>query len=69
MKNVSCKKLKNCLTVLICANISGMDKKRFVIGRSQKPRCLKNVKKIPVEYVANKEAWMTSDIFKQYMSK
>jgi hypothetical protein len=31
--------------------------------------CLKNVKKFPVEYVANKKAWMTSDIFKQYVSK
>jgi hypothetical protein len=44
-------------------------KKDFIIGRSQKPQCFENVKKLPVEYVGNKKAWMTSDIFKQYVSK
>jgi hypothetical protein len=69
-KCVSGKNLKNHLTVLICANMSDTDKKQlFVIGRSQKPPCLKNVKKLPVEYVANKKAWMTSDSFKQHVSK
>jgi hypothetical protein len=48
------KKLKKRLTVLICANMSGTDKE-IVIGRSQKPRCFKNVRKLPVEYVANKK--------------
>jgi hypothetical protein len=49
--------------------MSGTDKKGlFVIGKSQTPRCLKNVKKFPVEYAANKKAWMTSDIFQQYVS-
>jgi hypothetical protein len=44
--------------------MTGTDKKRFfVIGKSQTPRCFKNVKKLPVEYAANKKAWMTSDIF------
>jgi hypothetical protein len=37
---------KNRLTVLICVNMTGTDKKRlFVIGQSQTPRCFKNVKK------------------------
>jgi hypothetical protein len=69
-KCVGRKMSKNCLTVLICANMTGTDKKRlFVIGKSQTPHCFKNVKKLPVEYAANKKAWMTSDIFQQYISK
>jgi hypothetical protein len=49
---------------------NGTDKKRlFVIGKSQTPRCFKNVQKLPIEYAANKKAWMTSDIFQQYVSK
>jgi hypothetical protein len=71
VKNVLKEKcLKNPLTVLMCVNMTGTDKKRlFVIGKSQTSRCFKNVKKLPVEYEANKKAWMTSDIFQQYVSK
>jgi hypothetical protein len=54
----------------MCVNTTGTDKKRlFVIGKSQTRRCLKNVKKLPVEYAANKKAWISSDIFQQYISK
>ena len=28
-----------------------------------KPRCFKNVKKLPVKYYANSKAWMTTEIF------
>jgi hypothetical protein len=52
----------------MCVNINGTDKKRlFVIGKSQTPHCFKKIKKLPVEYAANKKAWMTSDIFQQYV--
>jgi hypothetical protein len=70
-KCVGGKMSKNHLTVLMCVNMTGTDKKKrlFVIGKSQTPRCFKNVKKLPVEYAANKKAWMTSDIFQQYISK
>lgn len=54
----------------------------LVIGKSKKPRCFKNAK-IPVEYEANKKAWMTSkfnlkyfwlnfvlgDIFEQWLKR
>jgi hypothetical protein len=30
----------------------------LVIGKSAKPRCFKNAK-IPIDYKANKKAWMT----------
>jgi hypothetical protein len=69
-KCVGGKMSKNHLTVLMCVNMTGTDKKRlFVIGKSQKPRCFKSVMKLSVEYAANKKAWMTSDIFQQYISK
>jgi hypothetical protein len=68
-KCVGGKMSKNHLTVLMCVNVTGTDQKRhFVIGKSQTPRCFKNVQKLPVEYAANKNAWMTSDIFQQYVS-
>jgi hypothetical protein len=69
-KYVGGKMSKNRLTVLMCVNTTGTNKKRlFVIGKSQTPRCFKNVKKLPVEYAANKKAWMTSGIFQQYVIK
>lgn len=72
-KNEKCiggKMLKNRLTVLICANMTGTDKKKLlVIGKSRNPRCFKNVKSLPVEYTANKKAWMTSTIFEEEIRK
>lgn len=38
--------------------------KPLVIGKFQNPRCLKNVKSLPVHYYANSRAWMNSEIFK-----
>lgn len=37
----------------------------MVIGKSQKPRCFKNVKKLPVKYRANKKSWIVADIFEK----
>jgi hypothetical protein len=34
---------------------------------SAKPRCFKNIKKLPVTYYANSKAWMTSEIFKDFL--
>jgi hypothetical protein len=48
---------ENPLTVLMCVNMIGTDKKRlFFIGKSQTPCCFKNVKNLPAEYAANKKA-------------
>ncbi|XP_067684471.1 tigger transposable element-derived protein 4-like [Haliotis asinina] len=58
------KKSKEHITVLTAANISGTEKlKLFVIGKSEKPRCFKNVRSLPVDYRSNGKAWMTSDLF------
>lgn len=40
-----------------------------MIGKAAKPRCFKNVQSLPVEYAANKKAWMTNDLFKNYLLK
>ncbi|GBN25710.1 Tigger transposable element-derived protein 6 [Araneus ventricosus] len=56
------------ITILVCAIMNGSGKHKLtVIGKSQKPRCFKNVKKLPVDYKSNKKAWMTSDLFQKYL--
>lgn len=55
---------KECLTVLICANSDGTEKlKPLVIGKSLEPKCFTNIKTFPCEYIAQKQAWMTSEHF------
>jgi hypothetical protein len=34
-----------------------------VIGKSENPRCLKNVKSTPVRYSKNKKSWIICDLF------
>ncbi|GFO19409.1 tigger transposable element-derived protein [Plakobranchus ocellatus] len=41
----------------------------LVIGKSLTPRCMKNVKNLPVEYTANKKAWLTGAIFENWLQK
>lgn len=66
-KNEKCvggKMSKQRLTVYVCANMTGSEKRDvLVIGKSRNPRCFKNIKKLPVKYAANKKAWMTSELF------
>jgi hypothetical protein len=59
-------------TVLCCSNMSGTDKKKLlVIGKSAKPRCFKELKmdSLPVEYYANKNAWMSYRIYKKWLMR
>ena len=49
--------------------MTGEKKKILVIGKSQSPRCFKNVKRLPVDYDSNKSAWMTSSIFASWLLK
>ncbi|GFN78561.1 tigger transposable element-derived protein 6 [Plakobranchus ocellatus] len=64
------KKAKGRLTVLVAANMSRSEKlPLLIIGKSAKPGCFNNTKKLPVEYAANKKAWMTSDIFISWLQK
>ena len=72
-KDVDChsgKKNKERLTAMVCANMSGTDRlSLLIIGKPANPRCLMHVKALPTEYEANKKAWMTSDIFKEWVKK
>jgi hypothetical protein len=62
------KKSKERITVLVCANMNGSEKlKLVVIGKSQNPRCFKNIKKLPVIYRANNKSWRTSKIFTEVL--
>lgn len=54
------------LTSLLLCNATGSYKKMYVIGKSQNPRCFRNVE-IPLPYFANKNAWMTSNIWNQIL--
>ena len=63
---------KRRLTYIICSNADGSHKvKCWVIGRFEKPRCFKHINYKPdsvgIEYRANKKAWMTADLFDQYL--
>ena len=59
---------KERITVLVGANVDGSEKlPLFVIGKSKKPRCFKNVRSLPVQYDASRKAWMTSSIFETWI--
>jgi hypothetical protein len=62
---------KERITVLLCTNADGSEKKRLdVIGKSANPRSFgKSKSKLPVNYYNNRKSWMTSDIWYQIMSK
>lgn len=54
---------KDRITLLFIANSTGTDKHLYSIGKSKNPRCFKKNNPIPVKYMANTKAWMTSDIW------
>lgn len=59
---------ENRLTVLVCANMSGTDKRKLlVIGHSAKASCFKNIKQLPVDYASNLKVWMTPETFTTYV--
>lgn len=63
------KKAKERLTVLLTVFADGKIEKPMVIGKSSKPRCFKNLNlnKLPVEWRANRKAWMTTCLFEEYL--
>ncbi len=64
------KKSKERITVLVAANMDGSDKlPLYIIGKFAKPRCFKNVRSLPVTYVANRKAWMDSGLFTSWVHK
>ncbi|KAH6938221.1 hypothetical protein HPB50_007807 [Hyalomma asiaticum] len=62
------KRSKECLTVLFCCNTDGTERtKLLLIGKSEHPRALRHVKNMPVERTANTKAWMTKEIFNNWL--
>jgi hypothetical protein len=56
------------VTVLLCVNSYGSDKQvPIVIGKSPKPWCFKNIKKLPSKHHVNNKAWMNTDIFSSFL--
>lgn len=71
-KNDACKGGKHAkerLTVLFCVSQTGEKIKPFVIGKSENPRCFRNLKKnqLPAIWRSNKKAWMTSALFEDFL--
>lgn len=54
--------------MLVGANMDGSEKlPLLMIGKAVKPRCFKSVKSLPVQYEANKKAWMTGELFENWL--
>lgn len=63
------KRSKERLTVALYVNMVSEFKKPLVIGKSNKPRCFKNVdtKKLPVSWCSNRKAWITRSIMTNWL--
>jgi hypothetical protein len=70
-KGASCKGIKvntERITVLVCVNLDGTEKlPLLVIGKSKLPRCFRKTKLLPRTYCHNKTAWMTCEIFQEFL--
>ena len=65
-----CKRSKERITVALCANADGTVKiKPFVIAKSRRPHCFgKDFNpEVYVRYRNNKKAWMTGDMFSDWL--
>lgn len=62
---------KERITILLSCSSTGEKLKPLVIGKAKKPRCFKKVdiKKLPVSWYGNKNAWMTSSIFTEWVTQ
>ncbi len=63
------KKAKDRITALLACSATGEKLRPLVIGRSDNPQCFRPYEKsaLPAEYFSNKKAWMTGDIFRQWL--
>lgn len=59
---------KKRLTIAFCVSMIGEKLDPLIIGRYKKPRCFKNIKKLPLLYEANQKSWMTQKIFSKYLN-
>ena len=64
------KQSKHQMTVVVCTNATGSDKiPLWFIGKHLHPRCLKNINMnhLGCRSVANKKAWMTGELFREWL--
>jgi hypothetical protein len=70
-KGASCKDIKvnnERITVLVCTNLDGTEKLPLLVnGKSKRPQCFRNTKLLPCTYFHNKTAWMTCEIFQEFL--
>jgi hypothetical protein len=70
-KGANCKGIrvnKERITVLVCANLDGTEKlPLLVIRKSKQPQCFRNTKLLPCTHHHNKSAWMTCEIFQEFL--
>ncbi|XP_060998493.1 tigger transposable element-derived protein 4 [Dama dama] len=61
---------KDRITLVVGTNMDGSEKlPLLLIGKNRNPHCFRGIKSLPVCYEANKMAWMTADVFEQWMQK
>lgn len=63
---------KQRITAMVCANASGNHRlPLLLIGTAKKPRCFKgmNMNALPVQYYAQKSAWMDQKIFTEWFKE
>ena len=62
------KKSKERVTALVACNMTGSDKRKLlIVGKSKDPRCFRGQRVLPVTYTNSGNAWMTGDIFRQWL--
>ena len=49
--------------------MSGEKLPLLIIGKSKSPRCFSGIRSVPLVYKANSKAWMTRDIFTEWLEK
>ena len=65
-------KSKDRISVLFACSAEGEKLTPFVIGRNANSRCFKGLASsacIPVSYSSNRKAWMTAELFQQWLDK
>ena len=56
-------------TGIAVGNATGEKPPMFVIGRSKTPRCFKHIKNLPCKCKSQKQSWMDSKIFEEWVRK
>lgn len=59
---------KDRVTVVVGASMMGEKLPLLIIGKSENPRAFRN-KHVPLDYMSNRKAWMTSALFETYIRK